>query len=111
VLVDSNCTDPSDPYTGVYDSKGPASQKEGIPAGRMRNGARVVDLCWLTGQKINNDSGVGVTRWDRVIPVSGQEMLDPNGISIATTGGETFVIPNTHLAFFSDPGVPPCPPA
>lgn len=109
VLVDSNCTDPSDPYTGVYDSRGPASQAEGIPRGRMRNGSEVVVLCWRVGQMITNDRGIGTTRWDQVIPAQGQEMLLPDGTQATTTGSETFVIPNTHLAFFDDPNVSACP--
>ena len=109
VLIDSNCTNPSDPYTGVYDSRGPASQAEGIPRGRMRNGSKVVELCWREGQRITNDLGVGTTRWDQVIPAQGQEILLPNGSQATTSGSETFVIPNTHLAFFSDPNVPACP--
>lgn len=107
-LIDSNCTDPRDPYTGLYDANGQASQANGIPRGRLRNGSEAVVLCWLTGQMIANDTGVGTTRWNEIIPTPGQEMLMPDGSQIQTTGNQQFLVPNTHLAFFDSPGVTHC---
>ena len=109
VLVDSNCTDPSDPYTGVYDPTKDASQETGVGLGRLRNGSRVILLCRQPGgQKIKNDKGIGTTQWDKVKALPGQSLLLPNSTETLTQGKETFLVPNTHLSFFDDSQVKAC---
>lgn len=108
VLVDSHCTDPSDPYTGVYDSLGDASQATGNPRGRIRNGSKVVVLCRREGQTIYNDKHVASADWDLVTPLPDQDMILPNGNQVLTTGSEMVLIPNTHLAFFDDQAIGAC---
>lgn len=109
VLIDSNCTDPSDPYTGVYDPSKDASQETGVGLGRLRNGSRVILLCKQPGgQKIQNDKGIGTTQWDKVKALPGQSLLLPNSTETLTQGKETFLVPNTHLSFFDDSKVKIC---
>jgi len=97
--------------TGVYDAKGPASQQNGIPRGRLRNGSAVVVLCRREGQEIHNDTGAGSTDWNEILPLSGQDFVEPNGVARKTGPNEPLmVVPNVHLAFFNDTALPECPP-